>query len=91
LRATLLQQQQVKIEGKMMEDIAQKLSSCDIIIAQLCSSPRKEKVLIVQEILQRNNLLLLGTSSRIICFLYGIDCDKCDSVIIFFYISFYEN
>jgi len=42
-----------------MEDIAQKLSSCDIIIAQLCSSPRKEKVLIVQEILQRNNLLLL--------------------------------
>jgi hypothetical protein len=63
LRATLLQQQQAKIEVKIMEDIAQKLSSCDII-AQLCSSPRKEKVLIVQEILQRNNLLLLGIFIR---------------------------
>jgi hypothetical protein len=47
-------------ESKMMEDIAQKLSSSDIILAQLQSSPQKEKLLIIQEILQRNESLLFG-------------------------------
>lgn len=44
----------------MMEDIAHKLSSSEIILAQLQSSPQKEKLLIIQEILQKNATLLLG-------------------------------
>lgn len=46
-----------------MDEVKEKLSECDIILSSMKSSATKEKMLIAQETLRRNNSLMEGAAT----------------------------